>query len=92
MQDLERLNFLIDKAAAMHGSDNQLAIAMGTSRQVVSNWRHGIKSPSVEAQQRMAEIAGLDPAIHVMAAAVEKTGHPGALALLAPFRRAWHFS
>ncbi|KAF1056808.1 helix-turn-helix transcriptional regulator [Variovorax sp.] len=96
MQDLQRLNFLIDKASAMYGSDNQLAIAMGTTRQVISNWRHGHKSPSTEMQQKLAELAGIDPAPHVLAAAVEKTGNAAAIALvqqlIAPFRKAWHFS
>jgi ribosome-binding protein aMBF1 (putative translation factor) len=83
MQDLSRLNVLIDKAAnAAGGSDNKLATMLGTSRQVVSNWRHGQKEPAIEKQIEMAKIAGIDPAPIVIAAAVEKTGHEGALALV----------
>lgn len=92
MQDLKRLNFLIDAAAAIYGSDNKLAEALDVHRQQVSNWRHGNKAPGYELQERMAQMAGLDPAIHVMAAAVEKTGHSGAMKLLRPFTAAWQKS
>lgn len=89
MQDLARINFLIDHAAAKLGSDNQLAIAMGTSRQVVSNWRHGHKEPGSDKQAQMAEMAGLDVGYHVTASAVEKTGNATALAWLAERARDW---
>lgn len=81
MQDLARLNSLIDKAAAIHGSDNQLAIALGKSRQQVSNWRNGHAAPGIDVQKQLCEIAGIDPAGHVMAAAIEKTNDPAAMAL-----------
>lgn len=92
MQDLKRLNFLIDKASEIYGSDNQLALALDVHRQQVSDWRAGRKAPGTNLQARMAEIAGLDPAVHVLAAAVEKTGHQGAMDLLAPFKSAWLFT
>ncbi|HYP84391.1 MAG TPA: YdaS family helix-turn-helix protein [Variovorax sp.] len=92
MQDLKRLNLLIDKARDIAGSDAKLADMLGVRAQHVSNWRHGHRTPGQELQERMAKIAGIDPAPHVAAAAIEKTGHPGALALLAGLRKQWHFS
>ncbi|MEO8023873.1 hypothetical protein [Polaromonas sp.] len=89
MQDLERINFLIDRAAATLGSDNQLAAALGTSRQVVSNWRHGHKEPGADKQAQLAEMAGLDVGFHVTASAVEKTGHAAAIAWLAKRAEDW---
>lgn len=68
---------------------NQLAIATGTSRQVVSNWRHGHKEPGSDKQAQMAEMAGLDVGYHVTASAVEKTGNATALAWLAERARDW---
>lgn len=96
MQDKKRLSFLIARASAIYGSDNQLAIALGVTRQQISKWKNGHQDPSIEMQQRLAEIAGLDPAPHVIAASVEKTGNQAAIdlvqQLIAPFRKAWHFS
>jgi|GEM_PF-3389303 transcriptional regulator with XRE-family HTH domain len=79
MQDRQRLNFLIDKAASIYGSDGKLAGAMGTTRQTLSNWRHGYKEPSTDVQARLAEIAGIDVGMTVAAAAIEKTGNEQAI-------------
>lgn len=79
MQDLERLNLLITKAASICGSDNKLAIALGKNRQQISNWRHGHASPSVDVQQRLAQMANEDEGLHVAAAAIEKTGNAQAI-------------
>ena len=86
MADLARLNSLIDKASAICGSDNQLAIHLGITRQQVSNWRHGHKVPGIEMQERLAEIAGVDPAAHMLAAAVEKTGSEKVMELFAKLK------
>lgn len=79
MQNRERLNSLIDRAASIYGSDGKLAAAMSTTRQTLSNWRHGHKEPSTEVQAKLAEIAGLDIGMHVAAAAIEKTGNEQAM-------------
>lgn len=77
MQDLVRINNLIDAAAKnCGGSDNKLAAAMSTSRQVISNWRHGHKSPSVEAQAELAYLAGCNVAMVVMYALIENASGP----------------
>lgn len=86
MQDLQRLNSLIDKAASIYGSDNQLAIRLGITRQQISNWRHGQKAPGIEMQEKLAELAGVDPAVHMLAAAAEKTGSEKVMQLFAQLR------
>jgi len=55
------LDQLIDEASKAAGSDYKLATELGTSRQTVSNWRHGHKSCPVGDQVLMAKIAGLEP-------------------------------
>lgn len=67
MQDLARINALIDEAAKKcGGSDNKLAETLGKSRQTISNWRHGQKTPSVEAQAEIAALGGCSVAITVL--------------------------
>lgn len=53
------LDQLIDKASAAAGSDYKLAKMLDSSRQAVSNWRHGQKTCPVADIVLMAEIAGL---------------------------------
>lgn len=55
----EFLDQLMDKASAAAGSDYKLAQMLETSRQTVSNWRHGHKACPVGDVVLMAEIAGL---------------------------------
>ena len=61
MSKPDYLDQLIDMASKAAGSDYKLAAALGTSRQTVSNWRHGHKPCPVADQALMANIAGLDP-------------------------------
>jgi transcriptional regulator with XRE-family HTH domain len=76
MQDLERLNKLIDQAAAKAGSDNKLAEMLGKDRQLVSNWRHGHKSPSVEVQAELASIAEVAAPLTVLDSLIEAANEP----------------
>lgn len=71
MQDTQRINYLISAASAQVGNDAQLAEKLGTSRQVLSDWRHGRKSPSVAVQADLAAIGGGDPAKVVLYALIE---------------------
>ncbi|MDN6886482.1 hypothetical protein QMO14_23095 [Variovorax sp. CAN2819] len=71
MQHLEELNLLIDKAAKAAGSDNKLAIALGVTRQRISNWRHAHQACTPADQALMAHIAGLDPVQVLARATVE---------------------
>lgn len=82
MQDLTRLNFLIAKASAIAGSNAALSRELGIHSQTVSDWKRGKTEPSIEMQERMASIAGLDPAPFVLSAAVEKSGNEAAVTLL----------
>lgn len=56
-----QLNLLIDKAAAIAGSDYRLAKNLGVPRQHVSNWRAGCRPCPIGEIVLMADIAGLRP-------------------------------
>ena len=72
MQDLASLNLLMDKAAEVVGSDYKLAQALGTDRQIISNWRHGRRTATPEDQALIAAVAGLDPITTLARATVAK--------------------
>lgn len=72
MRTEDELIVLMDKAAAIAGSDYKLAQLLGTGRQSVSNWRHGVVPCPVEVQALMAHIAGLDPVAELARAVVRK--------------------
>lgn len=59
MHKPEYLDQLIDRASEKAGSDYALAKMLDTTRQNVSNWRHGRKPCPAGDQVLMAEIAGL---------------------------------
>jgi len=67
---LDDVKTLIDKAAEICGSDNKLAITMGVSRTLVSDWRHGRKRCAPEDVAIIASIAGLDANAWAMRAMV----------------------
>lgn len=52
---------LIDKASEVTGSQNKLAVALGTTSGRISDWRTGRAHCPNEKIARMAQIAGLDP-------------------------------
>ena len=56
-----QLNLLIDKAAAIAGSDYKLAQNLGVPRQHLSNWRTGVRACPIGEIVLMADIAGLQP-------------------------------
>lgn len=72
MDRLDELNLLIDKAAAIAGSDGKLAAMLGEPRQRVSNWRHGHATPQPEDWALLAHVAGLDPVAELARATVAK--------------------
>lgn len=72
MEHLDELNFLIDQARKIAGSDGKVALAIGASRQNVSNWRNGKAPCPPEKQALIAAVAGLDPLITLARATVEK--------------------
>lgn len=71
MTDQEELNFLIDSASKIAGSDYKLAQLIGVDRQAISNWRHGTACPP-ENQALMAHVAGFDPISTLARATVKK--------------------
>lgn len=58
MQDLKRINSLIDSARmyCIEGNDATVAAKLGIGPKVLSNWRTGHKVPSLEAQCDLAAI------------------------------------
>lgn len=61
MEHLDELNFLIDQAKAIAGSDAKVAAAIGASRMNISNWRKGKQKCPPKQQALIAAVAGLDP-------------------------------
>lgn len=61
MSDLDEINLLIDKAAAVAGSDAKLARLVGQVPQVLSQMRHGRRAATPEDCALFAAVAGLDP-------------------------------
>jgi len=72
MQDLQKLNELIDRASEAAGSDYKLAKTMEVLPQTVSNWRHGRKACPAADVALMAHIAGLDASDWLIRAVIEK--------------------
>lgn len=60
MQELKRINFLIDEARKRSdpAQDSTVAAKLGVGPKVLSNWRTGHKTPSIDAQCELAAIAG----------------------------------
>lgn len=84
MQALE----LIDRASSATGSDYALAKQLGTSRQTVSDWRHGRKTCPPDMRARLAEIAGLDPVDAALYALAESLSEQRRHGLTETLRRA----
>jgi hypothetical protein len=72
MQDIQRLNLLIDKAASIAGSKYKLARQIGYTDQEVHGWTKGTKTCPLEAQILLAETAGLQPESVLAWAIVER--------------------
>jgi hypothetical protein len=72
MNHLEELNLLIDKASSIAGSDSKLARSMGIAPQLVSNWRHALKTCTPADQALLAHVAGLDPVQTLARATVQQ--------------------
>jgi hypothetical protein len=60
MSKPEFLDELIDRASKQAGSDYKLAQMLQTTRQTVSNWRHGRKTCPAGDVALMADLAGMD--------------------------------
>jgi len=71
-QKPDYLDRLIDLASKAAGSDYKLAAELGTSRQTVSNWRHGHKTCPAGDVALMAQLAGLDPEAWTARAVIEQ--------------------
>lgn len=85
--DHARIKRLVDAAGEKLGGFRQLAVAMGVTAQLVSNWRNGVKTPSPEAQAELAEIAQQNAPITAFMALIEKTEGPRKARLQASYLR-----
>lgn len=72
MQDLKKLNELIDKASAVAGSDYRLGKMLHTTPQAVSDWRAGRRACPPADVALLAQVAGLDAADWLIRAVIEK--------------------
>lgn len=72
MTHLESLQFLIESAAKVAGSENKLAQMLGIKQQHVNAWKHGTRTATPEDQALLAAIAGFDPVQTLARATVEK--------------------
>jgi hypothetical protein len=68
----EEIIDLMDKAAAMAGSDYKIAKSIGVTPQVVSDWRHQRRNPQPEDIALLAGLAGLNAEQWAMRALIEK--------------------
>lgn len=73
MQDTKRISQLLDKARDQQivKTDSHLAQLLGVSPKVLSNWRTGHKSPSLEMQCEIAAIAGVNVPITALLSMIE---------------------
>lgn len=68
----EFLDQLIDLASKKAGSDYKLAQMLHSPRQVISQWRHGVRTCPAADVALMAQIAGLDPDAWVSRAVISQ--------------------
>lgn len=67
-----QLNVLIERAAAIAGSEYKVAKALGVTPRQVCDWKAGRRTCSPEDRALLAEVAGEDP----VAVAMEALPHP----------------
>lgn len=73
MSNQEPLILLIEKAAAIAGSEYKLAKAMGIPQQHISNWKQGTRTCTPEDRARLAGFAREDAVQELIRATLEKT-------------------
>ena len=76
VNELSRVQKLIDDASAAAGSDYRLARALGTPRSVITEWRAGRRSVPAKLQALMADMIGLDGAQVALHAIIESEADP----------------
>jgi transcriptional regulator with XRE-family HTH domain len=71
------MNFIdVLNSVTADGSDYAAAKKLGITRQMFSKYRNGLKTPSDETLDKMAELSGLDPIKVYCAAYAEKIPNP----------------
>lgn len=69
-------------------SDRALAKLLGVSHGVPSQWRTGISIPKPEHSQKLADLAGIDPAPFVIETMIQSTKDTRLISTLERFKRA----
>ena len=72
MSTVSTIVTLLDAAKTVTGSDYATAKAIGTTTQIVSNWRHGRRTAQPEDLALIAGLAGLDAEEVLVRAIIEK--------------------
>lgn len=67
-----QLNMLIERAAAIAGSEYKLAKAIGHEPRTITDWKAGRRTCPAEDRALMAEVAGLDPMAEIAEALAER--------------------
>lgn len=67
-----QLNALIEKAAAIAGSEYKLAKAIGHEPRTVTDWKAGRRTCPAEDRALIAEVAGVDPLPEIAEALMER--------------------
>lgn len=76
------LKKLIEKAAAIAGSEYQIAKTLAIPQSHVTEWKHGTRTCSAEDRALLADLAGVDPFPEIRDAMLERwAGKPKAEAL-----------
>lgn len=72
LENVARLNFLIEKAASIVGSEYKLAKKMEIPQQNISSWKSGAKTCPPAARAVLAGIAGEDAVQELISATLER--------------------
>lgn len=56
-----RLNLLIEKAAAIAGSEYKVSKTLGIPQSHITEWKHGTRTCTAEDRALLADLAGVDP-------------------------------
>lgn len=67
-----QLNILIERAAAIAGSEYKIAKALQIPQSHITQWKHGTRTCSAEDRALLADMAGVDPFAEIAEAMAER--------------------
>jgi DNA-binding transcriptional regulator YdaS (Cro superfamily) len=68
---MSQLNFLIEKAASVAGSEYKLAQTLGVQQSVIYTWKTGKRTCSPTDRAAIADVAGMNPAAEALEGVLE---------------------